>query len=357
VQAVVGSTAQADAGRAALETAFVLPTRSCGNYFIVDAMVDGKGPFPMLLDTGAGTTTISPSMSQATGASDWIHSFQVDRFHATGNIECQVQELAHLGRALGVEIQGIVGYGVFEGMLLTYDYPAKQIRLEERSFTASEISKPNVVPTSTGKRPYIRVSAGSVEFTALVDTGSSRNLTFKKFERFSFEEPPIPTGGSMKVSGLYLVKSGRVNHNIQVGPLTLSQPIVNSTRGTDLFGQGLMRDFIVTFDQVQHYVRFEKPHGSWQTPIESPPLFGTGMIANPKDDRLIVIRVFEGSAAHQAGLLVNDEILASNGVAIADRDCSHWDSKSDLESTPVDLLVLRNGEKLHVKFSTDILVK
>lgn len=336
---------------------FVLPTRTCGNYFIVDAIVDGHGPFPMLLDTGAGTTTISPSMSKATGVTDWIQSLEIDRFHATGNIECQVQELAHISRALGMEIQGIVAYGVFDGMLLTYDYPAKQIRLEKRSFTKEEIRQPNVVPTSTGERPYVRVTADDYEFTALIDTGSSRTLTFKKMERFVFEEAPVPTGGTMGIRGLSLVNSGRVAQDIKIGPLTLTRPIVNSARGTNLFGQGLLRDFVVTFDQVQHYVRFEKSRGSWQTPIQTPSLFGTGLVANPREDRLVVRQVFEGSAAHRAGLLIGDEILTTNGVAISDRDCSHLEAMGDTGSVPIDFLILRNGETLTIQFSTDVLVK
>jgi hypothetical protein len=296
-------------------------------------------------------------MSKATGISNWIHSFEVDRFHASGNIACQVQELDHISRALGVSIQGIVGYGVFQGMLLTYDYLAKQIRLEQRSFSEAERDLPNVVPTSHGSRPYIQVSAGDYRFAALLDTGSSRNLSFSHLKRFSFEEPPRPTGGTMGISGLSVVKSGRVDQDIQIGPLILSHPIVHSARNTDLIGQGLLRDFVVTFDQVEHYVRFEKPHGSWRTPIETPSLFGTGLVVNPQEDFLWVKKVFLGSPAERAGIKVDDQIIATDGVAIADRDCSIWETRSDSESMPADFLVRRDGETLHIQFSTDVLVK
>lgn len=86
-------------------------------------------------------------------------------------------------------------------------------------------------------------------------------------------------------------------------------------------------------------------------------LFGTGIVANPRDDFLVVRRVFEGPAAHRAGLLADDEILATNGAAVADRDCSHWTTKSDSISVPIDFLVRRDGETLHIKFSTGVLVK
>lgn len=335
---------------------FQLPTRSCGDYFIIDALIDGSGPFPMLLDTGAGTTTITPQVASQAGVSDWIQSFQIDRFHADGNIPCRVQELDHISRALGMEIQGIVGYGVFEGVLLTYDYPQQQIRVKKGSFPEAELALDNVVPTSEGSRPYIRVSTQGKDFTALLDTGSSRSLTFTKLSRFDFEEPPTPTGARMRVNGLFLVESGRLDGDLKAGPLLLKKPILHDATSTSLIGQEILRDFVLTFDQIHHYVRFDKPDGDWSDPIEALPLYGTGIVSAPREDRLIVRRIFEGTAAEAGGVLVDDEILAINGVAITDRGCAHLEYSPQLGPEPVEMLIERNGERLTVRFETAVLV-
>lgn len=345
----------AAAGSPTLEE-FRLPTRSCGDFFIVDAFIDGSGPYPLLMDTGAGTTTITPKLSKQAGVSDWIESFQIDRFHADGHIPCQVQELDHISRVLGMEIQGIVGYGVFEGVLLTYDYPQQKIRVQRGKFSDAELAQENVVPTSDGSRPFIRVSTQGHSFTALLDTGSSRSLTFTKLSRFDFEEAPRPTGARMRVNGMFLVKSGRLDGDLKVGPLLLRKPILHDSTGVNLIGQQVLRDFVITFDQSNHYVRFESPNGQVSTAIESLPLYGTGIVSAPREDRLIVRRIFEGTAAETAGVQMDDEILAIDGVAIADRGCAHHEYSPQLGPEMVELLIERNGQELTLRFKTEVLV-
>lgn len=342
----------------------VLPTRTCGDYFIVDAMINDTGPYAMLLDTGAGTTVIAPEAAKAAGVFKRIKSITIDRFSAAGRIPCKVQDIDHLSRALGTEISGILAYGVFKGVLLTYDYPAQEIRVRKGAFDESELTHPGVVPTSKGKTPYVNASVGDVKFTVLLDTGSSRSLTLKKLGRFSFEAPPTPTGARMRLNGLFIVESGRVATDMTLGPLRLSRPIIHNSVSNNLAGQEVLRDFIITFDQVNHRVRFARPDGSAvDAPIEFPSMHGTGFAAAPRDDRLIVRRVFEGTPAQSAGLLVDDDILAIDGTPIAERGCEHLEYKPPSGggggggSESVELQIVRAGEPLTITIETDVLVR
>ncbi len=329
---------------------------TCGDYFIADTMINGKGPFPMLLDTGAGTTVISPAVSAQIDSSRWLSDLRIDRFTASGKIPCKVQEIDHLSRALGMKIEGILAYGVFEGVLLTYDYPRQQIRVQQGSFDAATLASNEVVPTSTGDRPYVRASADGVDFTVLIDTGSSRGLTIKKLKRFEFREPPRPTGARMRIKGLFIVESGRLEGNMKLGPLTLHQPVLHNSVSTNLVGQVVLRDFVITFDQVNHRARFQPNGNVIETPIEFAPLYGSGIVTAPRDDRLIVRRVFEGSAAEGAGIQVDDQILSINGTKLTERGCRH------LEHDPVGgpkqtvMQILRGDEILEIQFDTQVLV-
>jgi hypothetical protein len=47
---------------------YVLPSEMCGDYFLVDAHINGKGPYPLLMDSGAGITLLDPKVMRETGA-------------------------------------------------------------------------------------------------------------------------------------------------------------------------------------------------------------------------------------------------------------------------------------------------
>src|ERR1043165_9072169 len=45
----------------------VLPSRRCGEQFVVDAMINGQGPFALLLDTGCSTLVLDPDAAKKLG--------------------------------------------------------------------------------------------------------------------------------------------------------------------------------------------------------------------------------------------------------------------------------------------------
>ncbi len=335
----------------------VLPTRQCGDYFIVDAVIDGKGPFPMLLDTGAGTTIISKQVAKAIESSKRIGKIAIGGFEASGKIPCRAKKIDHLSRALGQKIDGILSYQVFFGVLLTYDFPRREIRVKKGCFDENELKQDGIVPTSKGTRPFVHTSVGEKEFSVLIDTGSGRGLTLKKLERFTLAEAPQPTGARMRINGMFIVNSARLAGDMKLGPLTLKQPIVNNSVSVNLVGQAVLRDYVLTFDQKNYRVLFSKPKGDLKTPILCPPLYGTGMATAPRDDRLIIRKVFAGSSAEDAGLQVNDEIVELNGTPIAERGCAHLEFKPNKGPRSIAMSIRRKDKPMKVEFTTAVLVK
>ncbi len=334
----------------------VLPTRRCGDFFIVDALIGGGGPYPLLLDTGAGTTILSPRVTEATGASRRMESIEIDAFLATGSIPCKTKPVQHLRRALGVHIEGILAYGVFEGMLLTYDYAAGEVRLREGSFSAEELEGPGVVATSEGTRPFVRGATNAVDFTILVDTGSNGALALSQIERFEFETALRPTNGHMRIDGLYIDKAARLKGPMTIGPMHLERPVLKTAATVSTVGQKILRHFELTFDQAQHRMRFRRVEGEPDDAIRAPSIYGMGAVFTPKEDRLIVRRLFGGSAAAAAGLRVDDEILAINGESIADRNCGSESLRSGAPRR-LELRVERGGREVTLAVMTGLLVE
>jgi len=335
----------------------VLPTRSCGDFFIVDALIEGRGPFSMVLDTGAGITILAPEVAEEIGAAKHLGSIVIDRFSAEGSIPFEPAPVDHLSRALGLKIEGILAYGVFEGVLLTYDYPNREVRIKNGAFSESELALPGVVPTGTGARPFIRASTDTQEFDVLLDTGASRGLSVMMLDLFAFESPPRPTGVRMRMEGMSIVKSGRLAGDVAFGPLTLERPIIHQSMSVNLVGQAILRNCAVTFDQINHRVRFARSDGGLGVPIETPTLFGPGIAFDLKDDRLVVTLVFEETPAQRAGLRIEDEILAIDGIPIAERGCEFREYEPNPGPRPVDYLVQHGGDQVTITILTDAIVR
>ena len=45
----------------------VMPSRRCGDQFIVDAMINGQGPFALVVDTGCSTLVVDPRIAERLG--------------------------------------------------------------------------------------------------------------------------------------------------------------------------------------------------------------------------------------------------------------------------------------------------
>lgn len=335
----------------------VLSTDRCGDFFIVDVIVDGKGPFPLLLDTGAGTTVLSPRIAEATGISSRMGTVAIDDFLATGSIPCKIRKVDHLSRALGTPIEGILAYGVFEGMLLTYDYPAGQIRLQEGEFEAAELESPGYVHTSKGTRPFVRGATDARDFTILVDTGSSGAVALRKVERFDLKTPLQQTNGHMRINGLFIDKGARLKGNLTIGPINLERPILKQAVKVSLLGQQVLRHFVLTFDQVNHRLRIQRPVGELSEAIEMPSIYGLGVVLAPEGGTKVIRRIFEGSAAEAAGLQVDDHILAVDGEPMGERGCDPKSRMRGGEARSMDLVVDRAGERMLFTIMTRALIE
>lgn len=132
--------------------ATILPVERCGDFFLVEATLNGRGPFRLKLDTGYPRTQLSPAAAASLGARRSIRSIEAGDFRARGRIPIGVTDLDALGLALGRDYDGIIGYTVFRDLLITYDFPAGAVRLRRGSLPADN---PGVVPMSRGDRKSV----------------------------------------------------------------------------------------------------------------------------------------------------------------------------------------------------------
>ena len=331
----------------------VLPTTKCGDFFIAQVSINGKGPWPMILDSGAASTVLSDKIAGILGGVGQVRSVQIGDFKARGELHFFSRSMDQLSHALGTRIEGIVGHPVFQNVLLTYDYPAGEVRVGQGSLPAVG---PGIVPTGKARRPYVRVRIGRHRFRALIDTGSGSGLTLSRAKRYRFGEPLRRTGIRVRINGTHYVRTGRLDGDVELGPLILRQPIVRegvkTGRHDNLVGQEILRDFMLIFDQANRRMQFQGPVDS---PIRFAPYFDIGAAFDPKEKGWPVMDIFPGSGAEAAGLLVGDLLLARDGEKMWERDCPE-DSTYDTEPRDVVLTVLRDGEEIDLTVTTRALV-
>src|SRR5262249_39041861 len=113
---------------------------------VVSVLVNGQGPYPFALDTGAGSSGISPAHAKELGLADHgklsvmggagmvggfissIDSLQIGETRMTDLKVAVADFFAPLSEAVGQPIAGVIGHNVLSQFEVVIDYPAQTIQ-------------------------------------------------------------------------------------------------------------------------------------------------------------------------------------------------------------------------------------
>jgi predicted aspartyl protease len=163
---------------------------------LLPVSVNGQGPFEFILDTGAGTSLLSPELAhkigakiigakegQSAGGKVSVSLAKVDSL-AVGDtrrddVDVGIVDLSHIGKAIGAKIDGDLGYNFFNRFQITIDYQNCEIRFEDPKpveyFGASARAEIPLRLANPAK-PLILIDTylnGLGPFQFAVDTGTS----------------------------------------------------------------------------------------------------------------------------------------------------------------------------------------
>ena len=165
---------------------------------LVPVSVDGRGPYSFVLDTGATSTVVSNELADALalpreekqdgrGAAGKMTLFKsrlpsLTVGHETlESLPVSVADLSFLGRAMGEQVDGALGYSVLKHFAMTLDYATNALMLRravdgtERALDESEIA----FRWASAEDPLVVVPVfvkdrGPYDFA--LDTGASSTL-------------------------------------------------------------------------------------------------------------------------------------------------------------------------------------
>ena len=257
-----------------------LPMKTFGNRPVVEATLDGKGPYPFVLDTGASGTVVSESFARSLG----MPVIGKARVQSPGAPTAAERDLLRIERLEfgGAKISdliavaddlsgpfpgpkdpvGVLSAGMFAGHLVTFDYPAARISIRPGELPPG--NGQDVFEFDAARRiPELPVVFGSLALELDLDTGSPYGLTIpaEAAARLSFPGGLAAARPDRRIDRVLEAKEGRLAGSATIGRFAFENPTIRVVEGISrgVLGYEVLRRFSVTVDSKNRRVRLEEP--------------------------------------------------------------------------------------------------
>ncbi len=311
-----------------------------GHIPAVMATVNGKGPYLFAVDTGTSATLLVDSaFAEEHGfevvgemmARDGMSGAEVPMsLMEVGTLEIggarfeglvgSSHDFSPIATALGADMAGIIGFGLFSDCVFTVDFHLNKVVIEDGAALAHD--DPGVVPLIA----EIGIADVSIEINGEqrrthIDTGSRGGVMVSNdyFEGLEFTSEPRVVGQGRTVSSVFQIFQADLVGSLRIAGFTVDDPPLQTSKIMDHgnVGMQLLSNFTLTFDQRNSLMRFERPRGAGPVKIKEPRK-RLGIQPSIQGDRVMLDAVMTGSPAHAAGLREGDRIVAINGKPIAE---------------------------------------
>jgi CubicO group peptidase (beta-lactamase class C family) len=253
-----------------------LPMELTRHVPVIEAKVNGKGPFRFQVDTGfGGMIEVTPAIAKTLSLPVIGESISGD---PSGKNQRTVQLFsaesvdvgdAHFGQVEVSEggphfegIDGVIGLQLFNGLIVTFDYPNNRFNVDGGALPTADGAKILTYRVEHGV-PNIDIDVAGQKVKTDIDSGSPALLSMPLSLAKSLplaSEPKI-VGHGRTVGNEFDIYSAPMKGEVHVGGIALTDPRVDFV---DLFpnanlGFRFLKDYEVTFDPANHRVRFVKP--------------------------------------------------------------------------------------------------
>jgi Aspartyl protease/PDZ domain len=236
-------------------TQTTVPIRISENHVYIDVMLNGKGPYDFVFDTG-GANVVDPEVAKQIGAISGgsaqvsgvgnttesssfatIKTLQVGDATVTNQVFVVLPLRKGFGIRAGLPIDGVIGYEVLSRFVTTFDYGKKQVVFQmPGTYTAP--AGASVVPIAQyGTQPQFACSIDDVPTTCTLDTGARDSLSlFTPFVKLHPDVVPATLTASgvngFGVGGATIGRLGRVQ-TLSFGGVTLHDLVGDYTTQTE----------------------------------------------------------------------------------------------------------------------------
>jgi len=244
---------------------------------VIEAKVNGKGPFRFAVDSGfGGMMQVTPALEEKLGLPVIGEAISGD---PSGKNQKTVRILradaidigeAHFGQVdVGeqggqhlMDVDGIIGLQLFTSLIVTFDYPNSRFEVDGGGLPAADGAKILTYSVEHGI-PNIEVDVAGVKVKTDIDSGSPALLSIPLAlaKSLPLAEEPRVFGHGRTVGNDFDIYGAPLKGEAHVGAITLTNPQLDFVEIFPVGNLGFrfLKDLVVTFDPANHRVRFVKP--------------------------------------------------------------------------------------------------
>jgi len=340
----------------------VIPAEVSNHVMTVSAMVNGQGPFRMLVDTGCSFSMISPEVADAVeargvtgededvaavnGLGDVVTTPRVVLESITlGAIRFEgviagVVPLELQSRIEGKTLDGILGYTLFSELFVGLDFKNQRLHLSEVWPKQLPPVRAELITTAHDEVPFVAVKIQDRDFDVMVDTGANDrvHLAPEAAATLAWKVQPRP-GVMLAVAGeAARERIGRAEGKLVLGRLEQPDPVIEISTGAPTIGIGLLEPYVLLFHPVEAKLWLL---AAGDGPIPSPPEVSIGLSLLAEADGWRVVGIIPASPAAAAGIKAGDLLTEIEGQP--SRQWTRDQMQDWIETHPVIALKIASG--------------
>ncbi len=256
----------------------VVPIRMEKGRPVVQVMIDGKGPFPFVLDTGAAGTVVGGDLAKElelpvvgevrigdpinphgiAAKQVRIGQLSIGAATFTGMVVTSMED-SDLREHLGA--RGVLGMPVFAELLLTLDYGRGEIRIGRGELPPPDGKEVVAYRPGLGGTIAVSIKVATLELDADLDSGSPSGISLpnKYMNDLPLEGKPVEVGRARTVASEFVVYGATLKGTVKIGAHNLEQPALrfNGLPVANI-GNETLRLFVLTIDQKDRRIRFHE---------------------------------------------------------------------------------------------------
>ena len=325
------------------KTSTTIPMTIGENHVYLDVMLNGKGPYHFIFDTG-GSNVVDPAVAKEVGALGTglaqgsgvgsqteglsfanVAKVQTGDAVLTNQLFAVAPTRLGFGVSAGRPVDGLIGWEVLARYITTFDYAGGNVVLAMPG-SAQAPANGHVIPfVLYGTQPQIACTIAGVPAECTIDTGARDTIGF--MSPFVAAHPEIVPAKLTAVGvtgfgfgGPAMGKLGRVQ-SVGMGDLTLTNLVADySTQTEGAFaapfvaaniGGNLLRRFTVTFDYYNLTMTLVPNASLGDADVYE----RSGLFLVKRAGNIVVIDARPGTPAAAAGIVKGDAIVSVNGTA------------------------------------------
>ena len=256
------------------EKVIVIPMDLSSQRPVIKVMINNKGPYRFIFDTGSSGSDIDSELARELG----LEVIRKDTLYTPGSDDMlmsekiRVSKVSFLGTDIAVRavmntipirqmlpVDGIISPEFFSDYLITLDYPNSKLLLAKGELTKADKDVISFNQNDMVINFDIFVNDRKVE--AHMDSGnpSGFNIPYSQKDKLSFKKEPILAGMIRTPVTSFKRWSATLNGTIKVGNITYKDPVVNLVEGFKFVNLGyqVFKDLKITIDKKNNLIKFE----------------------------------------------------------------------------------------------------